>query len=363
MIRSVLFLLLTGSLLTSCTSQKKSKQTNNRSETISLSFAFIGCNRIAYSDRSKSNSSKANVPALRRIFRELSAMKRKPDLLFFTGDMVLGEKDTAALSTQLSAWVEQYKDADFSPVAKSGIEFVALPGNHEMLFYDEATSGEYPLRGATEIWLKHMTAYMPADRNKVPYDALVNGATFSFVRDSVAFVVMNTDTYNEPAPGKQFGKEGKVPAQWINSEIARLASSPAVRHVFAVGHRPYYVDGAYDTLHGGFPDGPKVWPAMLENHVVALLTAHQHKYQRWQPQGKGTYEIIAGQGGTYSGKDTPEFYGYSLINIYRNGRIELLTKGWDLPNPTWGSAPQNPTTTRDSTTLSPQTNANPYSNK
>jgi hypothetical protein len=338
------------------------EQAEEPQDEIKLSFAFIGCNRISYTDRKESNDSKANVPALQRIFKELAAMERKPELLFFLGDLVLGEQDTTNLEVQLAAWVEQYKDPSFSDISTSGIELVAVTGNHEMLFYDVATKGEYPLEGATEDWLKNMGDYMPADRSKVPYDTLINGATFSFVRDSIGFVVMNADTYNAPANGQEFGEEGRVPYQWVNGEIERLNQDANVKHLFAVGHRPYYVDGKYDTLHGGFPDGPKVWPTMMVNNVAALITAHQHKYQRWQPEGQGIYEIIAGQGGTYSGPDTPKFYGYSLINVYESGRIELITKGWDLPNPTWGAAPQNPTTTRDSTTLTPAPNANPYDN-
>ncbi|BDD09536.1 hypothetical protein FUAX_19680 [Fulvitalea axinellae] len=361
----VSFALLIGAVF-ACTPRQQKQAGNTEliadSDSVRLSFAFIGCNRIAYSDRKKSNASKANVPALKRIFRELTAMEKKPDLLFFMGDLVLGEKDTTALNTQLSAWVAQYEDAEFSGIAKSGIEMVAIPGNHEMLFYDEATHNEFPLKGATEDWLKHMSPYMPKDRNRVPFDSVINGATFSFVRDSIAFVVMNTDTYNAPAPGEKFGKEGQVPEDWVNAEVRRLASSPAVKRVFTMGHRPYYVDGAYDTLHSGFPDGPKVWPTMVEQRVTALLTAHQHKYQRWQPEGNGTYEIIAGQGGTYSGKDTPRFYGYSLIRVYNSGRAELITKGWDLPDPTWGAAPDNPTTIRDSVTLTWSKNKYPFSN-
>lgn len=345
----------------SCNSLKDEAETSPNDE-VKYSFAFIGCNRISYTDRKESNASKANVPAVQRIFKELSAMDRKPELLFFLGDLVLGEQDTSALNTQLEAWINQYKDTSFSEISTSGIELVAVTGNHEMLFYDVDTKGEYPLEGATEDWLKYMSDYMPKDRSKVPYDTLINGATFSFVRDSIGFVVMNTDTYNLPAKGQQFGKEGRVPFRWVNEEVERLNADPGVKHLFTLGHRPYYVDGKYDTLHGGFPDGPKVWPTMMVNNVAAMLTAHQHKYQRWQPEGKGIYEVIAGHGGTYSGVNTPKFYGYSLINVYESGRIELITKGWDLPTPTWGAAPQNPTTTRDSTTLTPGPNANPYYN-
>lgn len=359
--KSNLLFAILGCLVFSCGNPAKDSDTRPKDE-ITLSFAFIGCNRIAYTDRHESNASKANVPAVQRIFKELTAMERKPEILFFLGDLVLGEQDTSALNTQLEAWVAQYEDPAFSGIANSGIQLVAIPGNHEMLFYDTSDGGEYPLKGATEDWLRIMDRYMPKDRNRVPYDTLINGATFSFTRDSVAFVVMNTDTYNAPvAPAKQ-GKEGLVPYDWVNQEIERFSNDGAIKHLFALGHRPYFVDGAYDTLHGGFPEGPKVWPTMAENDVVALLTAHQHKYQRWQPEGEGIYEVIAGHGGTYSGTDTPKFYGYSLINVYASGRIELITKGWDLPNPTWGAAPQNPTTTRDSTTLTPGPNPNPYDN-
>ncbi|HAP61972.1 MAG TPA: hypothetical protein DCR93_21555, partial [Cytophagales bacterium] len=118
-----------------------------------LSFAFLGCNRVSYGDRnndSATNITTANLAQLKRIFEELSAMERKPELFFFLGDLVEGEKFDVTLERQLPAWFAQYNDPGFSPISQSGIELVAVPGNHEMLYYDsvgENAGDEFPLAG------------------------------------------------------------------------------------------------------------------------------------------------------------------------------------------------------------------------
>ena len=96
--------------------------------------------------------------------------------------------------------------------------------------------------------------------------------------------------------------------------------------------------------------GPELWPELMKNDVIAMLSAHEHTYSRVQPENEGTYQVIAGNGGS---KD-PEFYGYTLINIKAGGDVELISKGFNNdgeyyynPKP----APENPTTTRDSTVL------------
>lgn len=316
-----------------------------------LSFAFVGCNRIAYSDRHQVNASKANTPALKRILNEVADLD--PDLLFLMGDLVLAESNTAELDTQLEAWVSQFEDPNFSRIGKSSTELVALPGNHEMLYYDASSGGEFPLDGAINIWLKRMSPFMPSGRARDASQPIVNGATFSFVRKGVAFVVMDTDTYNAER------EEGQAPVDWINAQVEAYAKDPSVHQIFAVGHRPYYVDGQPNTSHGGFPDGPNIWPTLESNHVVAMLSAHQHLYDREQPNGQGTYQIIAGQGGTFDNSCTPQFYGYSIIDVMQDGSISLRTYGWDVGDPTYGPS-SSPTTLRDQTQLTMSANANPY---
>ena len=63
-----------------------------------------------------------------------------------------------------------------------------------------------------EANLAWTVAWEPADRDFIVgnENKLYNDMTFSFVRKNVAFIVMNTDTYNPPTPEYPHGREGKI---------------------------------------------------------------------------------------------------------------------------------------------------------
>lgn len=354
--------------LSTCNPEKPGTETSatnttEEKDTLLFSFSFAGCNRIDYNDRnndSATNASKANLSALKRIFNELSREQQKPVLLFFLGDMVLAENTTEDLDNQLAAWVEQYRDSSFSKIQASGIELVAVPGNHEMLYYKNyGISGhdEWPLKGATDIWMKHMQVYMPADREAIGgADSLDNRMTFAFVRYNVGFIVMNTDTYNAPTQANPYGVEGIIPMEWIINKVQAFREDPEIDHIFVLGHKPYYIDGKPETGHEGLPEGPALWPKLKESHVVALLSAHVHDYQRMQPGNEGTYQVIAGNAGS---KGAATFFGYSTIRVYKSGVLELISKGYDIGQPYYKPVPDHPFTVRDSTRLTWSANANP----
>ncbi|MDY8135799.1 metallophosphoesterase family protein [Aquimarina sp. 2201CG5-10] len=366
------FLILISMLLIvfSCnpTSKKKEESVYENSKTIKdsvlYSFAFVGCNRIQYSDwhnDSATNASTANLSALKRIYNDMIDLKKKPSLFFFLGDLVLAESNTDNLDAQLEAWVKLYEDTSFSNISNSGIELVAVPGNHEMLYYkDYGVKGhdEWPLGGATKIWMKHMKSYMPKDRQHITgKDSLINQMTFSFTRNNVGFVVMNTDTYNPPTKENPYGLEGIIPTQWIINKIKEYRKDSNIDHVFVLGHKPYYVNGKPETGHKGFPEGPILWPELQNSEVIAMLSAHVHDYERMQPEGKGTYQIIAGN----AGSDGPaKFFGYSVINILNNGEVQLISRGFDKGKPYYKDVPNNLFKVRDSTILTWAKNKNPY---
>ncbi|WP_299435980.1 metallophosphoesterase family protein [uncultured Aquimarina sp.] len=353
-------------IISSCDKRNKTKQITSEDveivkDSILFSFSFVGCNRVQYADwhnDSATNASTANLSVLKRIFEDVTSLKQKPSLFFFLGDLVLAESDTINLDAQLKAWVQLYENKAFSTISDSGIELVAVPGNHEMLFYNTNDKKEYPLAGSTPVWMKYMKPYMPADRNYIKgNDSLVNQMTFSFARNNVGFVVMNTDTYNPGTKENLYGYEGLIPTQWIINQIEQYKQNPDIDHIFVLGHKPYYVDGKPETGHKGFPEGPILWPELQKNEVVAMLSAHVHDYQRMQPDGTGTYQIIAGNGGS-DGKAA--FFGYSTINILSNGNVQFISRGFDKGNPYYEDVPNNNIKVQDSTMLTWSKNGNPY---
>jgi hypothetical protein len=328
---------------------------------ILFSFDFVGCNRIYRTDQNNplaTNGSTANLSALKRIFSEILSQKKKSELFFFLGDLVLAESTTDNLNNQLSEWVTLYHDTSFSMMSNSGIEMIAIPGNHEMLFYDDSNQKEWPLKGATEIWMNHMSKYMPTDRDRVTdIDTVANQMTYSFVRHNVGFVIMNTDTYNAPTKDHPQGEEGMIPTQWVINKVEQYRKDSSIDHVFVLGHKPYYINCQPETGHSGLPAGPELWPKLEESHVAAMLSAHVHQYQRMQPGNEGTYQIIAGNGGS---KGETNFFGYSTINILKNGEVQLISKGFEIGDPYYKAVPNNEFHIKDSTVLTWEKNMNPY---
>jgi hypothetical protein len=125
-----------------------------------------------------------------------------------------------------------------------------------------------------------------------------------------------------------------------------------IKHIFVLGHKPYYVNNKTETGHGGLPSGPELWPAFQAAGVTAMLSAHKHDYQRWQPINKtlggGTYQIIAGNGGSQG--DAP-FFGYSTISIMANGQVKLSSVGFCKGDPYYAPVPLHNTSVRDEVIL------------
>lgn len=333
-------------------------------DSVAYSFSFLGCNRVNWGDVVDSIPSTANKGVLERILKEMILEDEKPELFFFLGDLVLAETDTTKLDKQLGAWVDLYKKTSFS---KSGIELVAVPGNHEMLYSRKVRKAdgkekyeEFPLKHATKVWLRHLGKYMPSDREHVGgKDSLYNRMTFSFVRENIGFIVMNTDTYNKPTKANKHGLEGMIPLSWILNKITEYQGNTKIDHIFVLGHKPYYVDGKPKTDHHGLPEGPVLWPAMENAKVTAMLSAHVHDYQRMQPYDSGTYQVIAGNGGS---EGTATFFGYTTVNVMKSGKVKLIAKGFDIGTP-YTVVSSGPTSIRDSTTLTLGKNANPYTKR
>ena len=331
---------------------------------IVYSFAFTGCNRVGWSVLRSQNPSMANHVALDSIFSDMMRQNPKPELFFNLGDIVRAEANvTDTLSDQLKAWLVDSAVVEFT--RNSGIEMVALPGNHELLqSVDEGP--EYPLPGSTQVWLNYMSKFMPSDREIAPDTlSLDNRSSFSFVRDSIGFIVLNTDTYNPPATGQTYGKEGQFPQDWAIAKIEEFASDPAIKQIYAFGHRPYYIKGSVpppSDTHSGLPNAEPFWKAMSDNGVIAYLAAHKHDYQRYQHNNQNTTQIIAGNAGSKldHGVDPGGFYGYSLIQIYASGKTRLITRGYCMPNrDDYLNPAAGPMKVRDTSWLNVTGNSNP----
>lgn len=313
---------------------------------IVTSFVFVGCNRMWWKDTLESDLSTANIDALKNIYSHVAASSQKTDYFFFLGDIVAGEATNERLDIQLKTWNEDYNNGVYSDFKSSRIPMIPVPGNHEMLNQQET-----PLAGTTETWMKHMGKYMPADRDSItgPTSA-VDKMTYGFTSGNIGFIVMNTDTYNTRGPGG-IGLESQIPYEWVKQQVAKYNADPSIEHIFVMGHRPFYTmctsyampcpEGdstacTRDTTHQGMKNpelSNPVWQSFEDNNVASMLSAHVHQYQRMQPNQK-TYQLIAGNGGSPQHHHTPpKFFGYTRINVWASGRIEMVSEGYDAPTP------------------------------
>lgn len=351
----VLHLLIVTTVLFSCKDKKSSgkeevlgdqmmvQQTNPIDpDSVLFSFVFMGCNRVDSKDvgHKHTNASTANVPELQRTFNEIAALNPKPSFYFFLGDEVLGlNQDVTVLQKELKAWREQYEDKKFSALAASGIPLIAVPGNHEMLWDDKNSKppGEVPNKGALAVWMKEMERYMPTGVtiNRVGgADSLDNLATYSFTSGNTHFIIINTDTYDKTK------KIGMAPAAWIAADIATARKDTSVKHIFLLGHKPAVVMQPLYAYDGESTMDTSVvrtiWPVMDSNQVEAMLSAHSHQYDRLQPTPNGSYQIIAGNGGSpyeHKASKDPErqFFGYTIVYVMKNGQVLVQSMGRSVP--------------------------------
>ncbi len=312
-------------------------------DSIVTSFVFVGCNRLQWNDTitdlTHSDASTANFDVLQNIFKRVANSPNKVDYFFFLGDIVNGEATNEKLDLELKTWTKDYESGKFTDFKSSGIKMIPVPGNHEML-----DQHEKPLAQTTTTWLKYMGKYMPANR-----DSIVGSSnnwdkmTYGFKDGNVAFIIINTDTYNTREERTRF------PYDWVKNQVKKYRADRTIDHIFVMGHRPFYMNCKRETS-GKFgiaypSDSDPVWAAFENDTVTSMLSAHVHQYQRMQPNQK-TYQLIAGNGGSLLSGGT--FFGYTRINVWASGRIEMISEGYDAPN-TYYDPVDNPNwTVRDS---------------
>ena len=331
--------------LSACTSSSKKEEVTGEeatgAPTILYSFVTVGCNRIAWSDDGSAwkssadyNAAHANLNQLTATFDDVLKLQHTPDYFFFTGDMVLAENsDTTVLIDQLTAWKALY---DSHPIARSSVKMVAIPGNHEFLYslgkahnFEEVSNP-----AANKIWLRIMGDFIannngpgPGGPDSLLYDE--RQLTYSLDHKGDHFVIMNTDTYDQP---------GKTPYHWIGQDMQSYRAANPDGHLFLFGHKPPYDQGNYqDTVKDActYPDLCKVWDVMTTTRAEAMFSAHEHLFWAGVPAVGKSWQIIAGNGGTKL--DAGDFFGFTEVQVMSDGRVMALSHGRPVPDPDYGT--------------------------
>lgn len=359
MLRYLNALAVAGLLLSSCgpntTSDKeapKETELKAKAPAIAYSFVTVGCNRISWSDDGKAwkaspyyNEAHANLTQLNATFDDVLKLEHTPDYFFFTGDLVLAENpDKNVLIDQLKGWKKLYAE---HAISKSAVKMVAIPGNHEFLYSEAPDYNEVPNEHAHKIWLELMGDFIAGSNGpgKGGPDSLIydeSKLTYSIDHKGDHFVMMNTDTYDQP---------GKVPAHWIVNDLHSFRSAHPKGHIFLFGHKPAYDAGGAatgDASDPGFAYNQAqldaIWDAMDTTRSEAMFSAHEHLFWAGVPAGHKSWQIIAGNGGTTL--ETGDFFGFTEVQVMTDGTVKAISHGRPVPKPDYGAL-KGTTTPRD----------------
>lgn len=313
-----------------------------------FSFAFVGCNRLDKAGVAGTGSaSTANEAQLLQTFKDVGSTNPAPNYLILAGDVVKAKKDgTKTLKRQLEAWTQLVQGAP-----KSTAQLVVFTGNHELLkSASDEDDTEVPNRPAYAYWQAHMKPFIlgqDGPRKGGP-DRLVNderGLSYTFRKDGVLFVVLNTDTQIDKAT------IGDVPLEWVTKKLAEAQSDPTIEHIFVMGHKPVAVPGktpdsgesnirqSEGRAFYALLNAPNPAHQTAPTKVRAYLAAHAHE---WNYQadlspvfGTGTVpQIIAGNGGSPPESKWVQaqgYFGYTLISIWRSGKVSAQSFGRAIP--------------------------------
>lgn len=199
----------------------------------------------------------------------------------------------------------------------------------------------------------------------------------------VHFIILNTDTVTSERGPEGFEELGLLPLDWVTKDIHAAQANPAIRHIFLLSHKPvrppasFKAAGPYDKLHDLVAEPLR--RLMLGNSKVrALLCSHAHLWaaESLVPEAgdlkgrQSSHErpmmIVVGNGGTELEKTekvkTPDgktvaktwapgndpmatwnpgephepFYGFTMILVYRSGRVAYNSYQRPVPDPYYG---------------------------
>lgn len=294
-----------------------------RADSLAISFAFFGCNRIEkkdWEDTRQANPSSANVPQLERTFRDLAEMKPVPSLVFAGGDLVMNYVDDGGevLTEQLKGWQKLFWE---SPLAGK-TTLIPFPGNHEVNKKVGDLKLPNPLTAAVwNRWFAQSGFKQMASNGPAGEQSRLN---YSFDVHHVHFVVLNTDTTTSDS------KVGWIPAEWACSDIEKAQRNPSVKAIFVTGHRNL-VDGKSskgDAPIAAEPAAKLLQAIQANTKVRAYVCAHVHAWDVVNLGGPSkAWQVIAGNGGSKLEEDWhPEggtFFGFAVFDVYDSGKVVL----------------------------------------
>ena len=221
-----------------------------------------------------------NVPILTRVFTDMNTFA--PKFCLFPGDLVFGGVvDNQVFMRQLRIWIDTASNYR-GPVYPT-------PGNHEMKHWP----------GRDDAWNQLFPSLPSNGPGKGP-----RAGNYFFDYHGSRFISVLSDDED--------GHIG-IDQKWLDQI---LDDSSGFRHIFVMSHHPMEQLGGAE---GEF------WQSLHRHHVDAYFCGHWHLYNRSQPEGSGTWQIILGTAGA-----PPSFYlprwmlnGTTMYGKYGFGIIKV----------------------------------------
>lgn len=345
--------------------QKKAakKKKKNKDE---FAFAVLGDTRGGAMSVKPDCSGGVYKTAFKRSLDHIVAENRA-ELVLFTGDMVQGGTRAECLAKQIAEWKELV-----APYREQGLEFLVMPGNHEIdngtLFELEPARLGKPTRDA----LANQQVLKDAFPERPQNGPLDGGFTYWVRRENALFVVL--DAYRP-------GYFNTVDTDWLDKTLSGPATSPAPSYIFVAAHAPAFPVGGHvmDSLANFNLDraelapkgvnpwpwqvgmgGPrdvdvdwrhkrdKLWRILVKHRVNAYFAGHEHSLSAQKVEG--VWQFIAGAltGLLYPENTVPlklyqgkaqnprakerwhggdKLWGYFLISI-ADGKAQAEVYGW-----------------------------------
>jgi hypothetical protein len=340
------------SLIASVGNGKASSFALNPSDSVRI--VWLGCNRLEKKDWEKeksTNPSSANIVQLTQTLRDIDNLSPRPQVVFITGDMVMGYADDQGetLRKQLEAWTEIIKSSSLYKHTK----IIAIAGNHEL--NTKVGDVRKPNRFTTKVWndwVRQSGFFLgvtPGPKaEESPEDELVDDQTSlngTLRIGNSEFILLNTDVTNKRQTETN-QLVGAVPTHWFQHKLDSAEKDPSVHHVFALGHRNLISDNKDEATVEPQSAGSIINSISKSKKFVGYLCSHWHLWDLRNIVGT-KWQAVEGRGGSkledYWQPSEGLSFGFSMLEI-SGSKVSLMKYSRPVPKDKYNGASVSPAT-------------------
>ena len=239
------------------------------------------------------------------VLSEIAAeiVNKKVDFVLFSGDLVSGYNDQAALECQLKTWRDTMQ-----PVYDSDIAVYVVRGNHDI--------GRPPRPTA---WNNVFTG-----RYAMPNNGPAGEKNLTYSVEHKNALIIGID---------QYATKRRINQAWIDAQLAKNTQP----HIFVFGHEPAFSAGQNDCLDADTTVRDALWKSIEKAGGKTYFCGHDHFYDHTRIDNDGDpandiHQYIAGTAGAplydqktdYKGNNSDytvtkinhvKQYGYLLVKV------------------------------------------------